>query len=165
MATPCHQARHRLLDLDLHQLATHTSVRPRVGRAIRQPRAGGSGGTGQSANLKGTSPTFVEPDVRRGRDETADLGRMLRRCVERHSTAERVAHEVRTVEPEVVDQCGDVVGHEPDVNGSIDVAVRPCPCKSTATTWWSSAGTGRTGPNISPDPSPPWSRIIGRPLP
>ena len=30
-------------------------------------------------------------------------------------------------------------------------------------TWWFAARAGRTGPNISPDPSPPWSRISGRP--
>ena len=32
-------------------------------------------------------------------------------------------------------------------------------------TWWCSASAGRIGPNISPDPSPPWSRISGRPVP
>jgi potassium-transporting ATPase potassium-binding subunit len=31
--------------------------------------------------------------------------------------------------------------------------------------WWLSASAGRTGPNISPDPSPPCSRISGRPSP
>ena len=44
-------------------------------------------------------------------------------------------------------------------------AVRPCPCRSTAMTWWRSASAGRIGPNISPDPSPPCSRISGRPAP
>jgi len=63
----------------------------------------------------------VRPDVRRGHDEPAGLGRVLRRCVERHPSAERVAHEVRPVQPEVVDECGDVVGHEPDVERSVDV--------------------------------------------
>ena len=44
-------------------------------------------------------------------------------------------------------------------------AVRPCPWRSTAMTWWRSASAGSIGPNISPDMSPPCSRIIGRPAP
>ena len=44
-------------------------------------------------------------------------------------------------------------------------AVRPCPCRSTAMTRWRSLSAGRTGPNISPDPSPPCSKISGRPAP
>ena len=44
-------------------------------------------------------------------------------------------------------------------------AVRPWPCRSTAITWWWSARVGMIGPNISPDPSPPCSRINGRPDP
>ena len=44
-------------------------------------------------------------------------------------------------------------------------AVRPCPCRSGAMTWWCPASAGRIGPNISPDPSPPCSKISGRPEP
>ena len=40
---------------------------------------------------------------------------------ERDAAAERVADEVRLVEPEVVDERRDVVGHEPDVDRPIDV--------------------------------------------
>ena len=46
---------------------------------------------------------------------------MLRRGEERYPSAERVADEVRLLEPEVVDQGRDVVGHEPDVDRPIDV--------------------------------------------
>ena len=44
-------------------------------------------------------------------------------------------------------------------------AVRPCPCRSGAMTWWFVGERGMIGPNISPDPSPPCSRISGRPVP
>ena len=37
------------------------------------------------------------------------------------AAAERVADDVRLLELEVVDQCADVVGHQPDVDGSVDV--------------------------------------------
>ena len=40
---------------------------------------------------------------------------------ERHAAAERVADDVRPVEPEVVDERRDVVGHEPDVDRPVDV--------------------------------------------
>ena len=41
--------------------------------------------------------------------------------VQRHPATERVADDVRLVQPEVVDERGDVVGHQPDVDRSIDV--------------------------------------------
>jgi hypothetical protein len=41
--------------------------------------------------------------------------------VERHPTAERVAHEVRLVQPEVFDERHDVIGHESDVDRPVDV--------------------------------------------
>ena len=44
---------------------------------------------------------------------------------ERHPAAERVADDVRLLEPEVVDERGDVVGHEPDVDRPIDVGGAP----------------------------------------
>jgi hypothetical protein len=56
-----------------------------------------------------------------GHDQSADLGRVLGGCLERDPTAERVAHEVRPDQPEVVGQSGDVVGHEADVNRPIDI--------------------------------------------
>ena len=40
---------------------------------------------------------------------------------ERHPAAERVADDVGLLEPEVVDERRDVVGHEPDVDRPIDV--------------------------------------------
>ena len=40
---------------------------------------------------------------------------------ERDAATERVADDVRLVEPEVVDERRDVVGHEPDVDRAIDV--------------------------------------------
>ena len=44
-------------------------------------------------------------------------------------------------------------------------AVRPWPWRSAAMTWWSAAQLRHaSGPNISPDPSPPWSSTSGRPL-
>ena len=43
------------------------------------------------------------------------------RRAERHAAAERVADDVRLVEPEVVDQRRDVVGHQPHVDRSVDV--------------------------------------------
>jgi hypothetical protein len=63
----------------------------------------------------------VGADVGRGRHQPADLGRVLGRGVERHPAAEGVAHQVRGVQPEVVDERGDVIGHEPDVERSVDV--------------------------------------------
>jgi hypothetical protein len=53
----------------------------------------------------------LRPDVRRGDHEPPNLGRVLRRRVQGHAAAERVADQVRPVQPEVVDQRGDVVGH------------------------------------------------------
>ena len=43
------------------------------------------------------------------------------RSEQRHAAAERVADDVRLLEPEVVDEGRDVVGHEPDVDRPIDV--------------------------------------------
>ncbi|HET6918042.1 MAG TPA: hypothetical protein VFI46_01110 [Jiangellaceae bacterium] len=63
----------------------------------------------------------VRPDVRRHHDQSVDLGWVLRRCVQRHPTAERVTHQVRLVEPEVGGERRDVIGHQPHVNRSIDV--------------------------------------------
>ena len=40
---------------------------------------------------------------------------------ERDAAAERVADDVRLLEPEVVDERRDVVGHEPDVDRPVDV--------------------------------------------
>jgi hypothetical protein len=63
----------------------------------------------------------VASDVGRGHDELADLVGVLDRREERDPAAERITDEVRLVEPEVVDERGDVVGHEPDVDRPIDV--------------------------------------------
>ena len=54
-------------------------------------------------------------------DQLADLLRVFRRGEERDAAAERVADEVGLLEPEVVDEGRDVVGHEPDVDRPIDV--------------------------------------------
>jgi hypothetical protein len=42
--------------------------------------------------------------------------------VKRHATAERVADHVRLLQPQMVDKGGDVVGHQPNVDWSIDVS-------------------------------------------
>ena len=63
----------------------------------------------------------VAPDVGRGHDELADLVGVLDGGEERDPAAERVADDVRLVEPEVVDERRDVVGHEPDVDRPVDV--------------------------------------------
>ena len=47
--------------------------------------------------------------------------------MQRDAAAERVADDVRPVEPEVVDQRGDVVGHELDVERPVDVGGAPVP--------------------------------------
>ncbi len=60
-------------------------------------------------------------DVRRCADELADLLRILHGSEQRHAAAERVADDVWLVEPEVVDEGRDVVGHQPDVDRPIDV--------------------------------------------
>ncbi len=63
----------------------------------------------------------VGPDVRSGHDEPADLGRVLHRGVECHAAAERIAHDVGPVQPEVVDKGRDVVGDEPQLDRPVDV--------------------------------------------
>ena len=60
-------------------------------------------------------------DAETSRRALAGYFGMPDRRVERHPAAERVAHDVRLVEPEVVDEGGDVVGHEPHVDRPIDV--------------------------------------------
>ena len=67
----------------------------------------------------------VPPDMRRGDDELADLVRVLHGGEERDPAAERVADDVRLVEPEVVDERRDVVGHELMSIGRSMSAVRP----------------------------------------
>ena len=69
----------------------------------------------------------VPPDVCRCANEFADLLRILHRSEQRHAAAERVADDIRLLEPEVVDQGSDVVGHEPDVDRPIDVRRAPVP--------------------------------------
>ena len=53
--------------------------------------------------------------------QLADLLRLLPRGEERDPAAERVADDIRLLQPEVVDEGRDVVGHEPDVDRPIDV--------------------------------------------
>jgi hypothetical protein len=60
-------------------------------------------------------------DVGRGADEPADLLRVPDRQLHRDPATERVADDVRPVEAEVVDERGDVIGHEPDVQRPVDV--------------------------------------------
>ena len=70
------------------------------------------------------------------------------------------------LEPEMADQRRDVVGHQPDVDRPVDVGGPAVALEVDGTmTWWLAASAGSTGPNISPDPSPPWSRTSGRPAP
>ena len=63
----------------------------------------------------------ITPDVCPGDDQLADLLGVLHRREERDAATERIADQVRLVEPEVVDERRDVVGHEPDVERAIDV--------------------------------------------
>ncbi len=70
----------------------------------------------------------------RSHDELAHLVRVLRCGEQGDPAAQRIADEIRLVEPQVVDERR-------------------------------SASAGRIGQSISPDPSPPCSRIIGRPAP
>ena len=42
--------------------------------------------------------------------------------MQRYTATEGVAHEVWFVQLEVIDQCRDVAGHEPDVDRAIDVS-------------------------------------------
>ena len=65
--------------------------------------------------------------LRRRHDELADLVRILHRGEQRDAAAERVADDVRLLQPEVVDEGRDVVGHEPDVDRPIDVGGAPVP--------------------------------------
>jgi len=63
----------------------------------------------------------VAPNVGRGGDQAADQGRVLDRGQQSHPAAERVAHDVGLVQPEMVDERGNVIGHEPDVDRPVDV--------------------------------------------
>jgi hypothetical protein len=54
-------------------------------------------------------------------DELADQLGILPRREHRGPAAERVAEDVRSVEAEMADERGDVVGHEPDVDRTVDV--------------------------------------------
>ena len=65
--------------------------------------------------------------MRRGDHQLAHELRVFDRGHERHAATQRVADNVRPVEPEVADQRGDVVGHEPDVEWPIDVGGAPVP--------------------------------------
>jgi hypothetical protein len=67
----------------------------------------------------------LSPDIRRGDHEPPHPRRVPGRGVQRHAATERVADDVRPVDAEVVDQRGDVVGHQPHVDGSIDVRRAP----------------------------------------
>ena len=59
--------------------------------------------------------------MRRRHHELADFLRVPRRGEERDPAAERVAHEVRLLQPQVVDEGRGVVGHESDVDRPVDV--------------------------------------------
>ena len=57
----------------------------------------------------------------RRRDQPADLLRVPDRDLQGHPAAEGVADHVRLLQAEVVDEGGDVVGHQPDVERPVDV--------------------------------------------
>ena len=69
----------------------------------------------------------VTPDVSRGADELADLLRILHRSEERNAAAERIADDVRLLQPEVVDERRDVVCHQLHVDRPVDVRRAPVP--------------------------------------
>ena len=60
-------------------------------------------------------------DVRRDGDEPSDDLGMANRRLESHAAAKRVAHDVGLVEPEMPDECRDVVGHQLDAERPVDV--------------------------------------------
>jgi hypothetical protein len=63
----------------------------------------------------------VPPHVRRHDDQSTDALRELDGRPERGGATERIAQKVRSIEVEVLDQAGDVIGHEPRVDRSVDV--------------------------------------------
>ena len=69
----------------------------------------------------------VTADVSRGADELAHLLRILHRSEQRNAAAERIADDVGLLQPEVVDERRDVVGHQLDVDRPVDVRRAPVP--------------------------------------
>ena len=65
------------------------------------------------------------PDVGRDDDQLPDELGVVDRRLERDAAAERVADEVGLVEPEVVDEGGDVVAHRDDAQRPVDVGGPP----------------------------------------
>jgi hypothetical protein len=64
----------------------------------------------------------------------------------------------------VVDERRDVIGQEPRIERSVDVGGAAVALQVDDDDLVA-FGQGGQGPNISPDPSPPCSRISGRPAP
>ena len=107
----------------------------------------------------------VRPEIHRGHDKLADLVGTFHRGEERDSGAERIADDVRLLQPEVIDERPDVVSHEPDVDGPIDVGRAAVSLEVDRGGLVALAQRGKDRPDISPEPSPPCTRIIGRPVP
>ena len=82
------------------------------------------------------------------------------------AATERIAHDVRPAQPEMADQRRDVVAHQADVDRPVDVG-GPAVALEVGDDHLVARrpASGSSGPNISPDPSPPWSRTSGRPVP
>ena len=85
--------------------------------------------------------------------------------MERHPAAQGIAHQVRRVQPQVVDEGRDVIGHEPDIKRSVDVggAAVALEVDGDDLVVFGQGEKGR--PEHLARPGPPCSRIIGRPAP
>jgi hypothetical protein len=79
--------------------------------------------------------------------------------------AERVAHDVGPLEAEVVEQPGDVVGHELGTQRPVDVGGPAVTLQVDGDDAPAAASSGSIGANIAPAPIPPCSRISGSPEP
>src|SRR5439155_20886001 len=65
------------------------------------------------------------PDGRRNLHDVAHHVEVPDDGLQRHAAVERIAHDVGGCETQVLDQGGDVVGHQRDAQGAIDVSRAP----------------------------------------
>ena len=85
----------------------------------------GRGGTDLALLRENLRIKRVAPERRRDHHELAHHLRVPDGGLQRHAAAERIAHDVGGCETQVLDQGGDVVGHQRDAQGAIDVGRAP----------------------------------------
>lgn len=82
-----------------------------------------------------------------------------------HAPSERVSDHVRPVQSQVVDQRGDVIGHEAQVDRPVDVCGPPVALEVHEDDLVVVRQGGQHRSVRLPETSLPWSRIIGWPVP